>query len=405
MELPLLLELFDSLSDAMVLLSVEEDGNFRYQRANRYAYQKGLFSPERIGKRVLEAHPGPYAAYLQEQYTYAMRTKRPVIFKDVVPSEQGILVQEAIVVPVLNDVDTCVYLIAEVSHEVDSTTVQRVQATRRIFEAFFANEDHRVVQIRHGDKHLTVTDGKFREALRRQELFPEYQPLVNPQSGLVEGVEALVRWHHPDVGRIPPLAFVTAAEQLGFLIELDLWMMHHSCRQVAVASGNRCHVSVNISASHLKRRGFVDDVQTILADLGFPPDRLVLEITENALMEDVELAIEIMQALCATGVRFAIDDFGTGYSSLSYLKNLPVHFLKIDRSFIQAIPFDPRSAAIVETIALLGRRLGLCVVSEGVETMDQLQFAARHCDLVQGYIFSAPVRADQLRPVYAALSL
>ena len=173
-------------------------------------------------------------------------------------------------------------------------------------------------------------------------------------------------------------------------------MIHRACLAMKDSSLLPIHLSVNIATEHLRRKGFIDDVKTILQDTNFPAEYLILEITESALMGDLDLALEILNALCLLGVKVAIDDFGTGYSSLSYLKDLPVHVLKIDRSFVASVSHDIKSRAIVETISHLGRELGLKVVSEGVETSEQLQFVGGHCDMVQGYIYSRPVSLNEI---------
>ncbi|MDQ0188522.1 EAL domain-containing protein [Alicyclobacillus cycloheptanicus] len=395
--LSLLHELFDSLPDAMVLLRVENHHRFRYERASRAAYRSHLFCESHLGKLVGEVHAPEYASYLREKYAYAVQTRKPVIFKDIVHLDNRSLIQEAVVTPVMDGSGNCQYLIAEISHEMDKAAAQRVEATRRIFESFFHGAGERVVRVRNGEHHIDVTDATLRKAMEDGQFFAEYQPLIAPRSGTMLGVEALIRWHHPDAGLIPPIALVSAAEQLGCLVEIDLWMMHRACSAIKQADLLPLHVGVNISAQHLRRKGFVDDVKAILADVAFPADQLVLEITESALMEEMEVALEILHTLRSYGVKFAIDDFGTGYSSLSYLKDLPVDLLKIDRSFIHSVPDDPRSSAIVETISNLGRHLNLLVISEGVETMKQLNFVRNHCDMVQGYIFSRPTSLDELQ--------
>ncbi|WDL97924.1 putative bifunctional diguanylate cyclase/phosphodiesterase [Alicyclobacillus sp. ALC3] len=278
----------------------------------------------------------------------------------------------------------------------DQATTQRIQGARRILESLFSNTEERIARVQHGNHQIHVTDQTLRVAMQSNQLFAEYQPLISPKTGSVQGVEALIRWNHPDVGLISPVAFVPAAEQLGCLVEMDLWMMYQACSAVKKAGTPRLHVGVNVSAQHLLRRGFVDDVNAVLSDVRLPPEQLVIEITESALMEDIDTARDILHTLRSRGVKFAIDDFGTGYSSLSYLKDLPVDMLKIDRSFISSIPSDQKGTAIVEIIAILGRRLGLSVTAEGVETPQQLEFVRDHCDMVQGYIYSRPTSLEHI---------
>ena len=395
--LELLHRLFDSLPDAMVLLRVENESQFRYERASQFAYMKGLFSDRHIGKRVTDTHSPEYALYLQEKYRYAVESKKPVIFNDIVQLNGEYFLQQAIVTPVLDGSGNCLYLIAEISHEIDNATTQRVQATRRIFESFFNNIEEPVVLVQHGDKQVQITDALLRKAMTENQLIVEYQPLINSRTGLLEGVEALVRWNHPEMGRLPPLVFLSAAEQLNLLVEIDLWVMHHACTAIKHANLSPVHLGINISTQHLRRKGFVDDVKAVLRDVDFPAEQLMLEITETSLMDELGVGLEILNNLSSMGVKIAIDDFGTGYSSLSYLKNLPIHVLKIDRSFVASVQQDTKSRAIVKTIAGLGRELGLRIVSEGVETLEQLEFVRGHCDMVQGYIYGGPVPLHQLQ--------
>jgi diguanylate cyclase (GGDEF)-like protein/PAS domain S-box-containing protein len=237
-------------------------------------------------------------------------------------------------------------------------------------------------------------------ALSENQLVLHYQPQIDLLSGDVVGVEALVRWRHPQRGLIPPAEFIPVAEECGLILPLGQWVLHTACRQVRSwldAGIDMGEMAVNISAHQFRQPGFAQTVQAVLAETGVPGERLELEITESTVMHGVDEAIQTLAQLKAMGVRLAIDDFGTGYSSLAYLRRFPIDRLKIDRSFLADVDTDADAAALVTSIVLLGRSLGLQLVAEGVENFAQAQFLRTlECERVQGFHFYQPVSAEEV---------
>ena len=240
----------------------------------------------------------------------------------------------------------------------------------------------------------------LRHGLERREFALHYHAVMSREGHLV-GFEALVRWLHPQRGRVMPFDFIPAAEQSGLILQLGQWVLKSACEQlVAWSQDERSRafsIGVNISARQFRHAEFVQDVVGTLHATGANPKLLKLELTESLLLTDVKEATDKMLALRGIGVRFALDDFGTGYSSLSYLKNLPLDDLKIDQSFVRDLLTDSKNAAIAIAVLALGVSLGLDVVAEGVETDAQLDFLARHgCGFFQGYLFGQPVPVEEL---------
>ena len=235
----------------------------------------------------------------------------------------------------------------------------------------------------------------LRQASERQEFEIVYQPQYRLATGRLEGVEALLRWRHPEQGVIMPSRFVGLAEDTGLIHEIGAWTLRTACAQVKewLAAGYPdLRVAVNLSGRQFAEPDLVEMVRGILAETGLPARHLELEITESVLMHDAELAVTTIEALRADGVGLTIDDFGAGYSSLSYLKKLPVNRLKLDRAFVRDIDRDPRNAAIAAAIIGLGRSLGLDVVAEGVETAAQAAVLRElDCPMVQGFHFARPL--------------
>jgi diguanylate cyclase (GGDEF)-like protein len=233
-----------------------------------------------------------------------------------------------------------------------------------------------------------------------------YQPTVVLASGEISGVEALVRWQHPERGLVPPLDFIPIAEETGLIGQLGEWVLREACRQAvawdveALAAGVERReppmtISVNLSARQLQHDSLVGMVHSVLESTGLEPGRLILEITETAVMNDHVTTIVKLQQLKELGIGLAIDDFGTGYSSLAYLRRFPIDVLKIDRSFVDGVTEGSQKAALLRTIVELGRTLNLKTVAEGIEQHDEMdQLRSLECDLGQGYYFARPLVAD-----------
>ena len=267
------------------------------------------------------------------------------------------------------------------------------EAGRNNFQFFVPEMNARVLE------RLVVENG-LRRAIERNELVLHYQPQVDSDHGTPLGVEALVRWNHPELGLVPPGQFITVAEESGLIGPLGQWVLREACRQQvlwSLAGHDGLQVAVNISALQFRRREFVAMVQDVLAETGADPHCIELEITESALMQPSEELFERLERLVALGLTLALDDFGTGYSSLAYLKRLPITRLKLDRSFVRDLPGDPEDAAIASATLSLARDLGLEVVAEGVENEAQRDYLReRGCRVIQGYLVSRPQPAEVL---------
>ena len=241
-------------------------------------------------------------------------------------------------------------------------------------------------------------EGSLRYALERDEFLMHYQPKIDLKTGEITGVEALLRWLHPDRGLIGPRQFVSVAEDFGLMLPIGRWVLRESCRQVQAwqdAGLPPIDLAVNVSSVEFRSDDFLEGVRTILEDTRLDPRYLELELTESVLMQHAEFTAPLLQKLKAMGVRLAIDDFGTGYSSLSYLRQFPIDTLKVDQSFVHEIDAGTEDATIISAVISLGRSLKHRVIAEGVETAEQLAFLqARGCDEGQGYYFSRPVSAQ-----------
>ena len=244
-------------------------------------------------------------------------------------------------------------------------------------------------------------------ALREQQFCLHYQPKIDAQSHQLVGFEALVRWNHPERGLLYPGSFIDAAEEWGLIAELGGWVLGEACRQMQrwqLAGQYPVSVAINVSASQFRKGSFVEDVKQALADNDLAPSRLELEVTESSVMESPEQFIQILSQLDTLGVAISVDDFGTGYSSLSFIKQFPINCLKIDRSFVRDIGSDQSDAAICETIIIMAHNLGLLVVAEGVETLEQAEFLRdRGCDILQGYLIARPASAQTQFKMHYAL--
>ena len=239
----------------------------------------------------------------------------------------------------------------------------------------------------------------LRRALEREELVLHYQPQVDLRTGRITGVEALVRWLHPEMGLVYPERFIPVAEDTGLIVPLGEWVLRTACAQAKAwneAAADPVGVAVNLSARQFRQHDLVRTVARTLDETGLDPRRLELELTETMVMQRPDEAILTLGRLKAMGLQLAIDDFGTGYSSLAALKRFPIDRLKIDRSFVREISVDPDDAAIVYAIISLARSLQLNVVAEGVDAGEQVEFLRRHrCDVMQGFLFFPPLPEDE----------
>ena len=254
---------------------------------------------------------------------------------------------------------------------------------------FYVAEMDEEVQQRKAIEH------DLRHALGTDQLSLHYQPLIDLRSGEITGAEALIRWHHPVKGAIPPAAFIPIAERSDLIFRLGRWVLHRACMQIQAwkkAGLPPLRVSINLSPAQFRHPDLLDTIKTVIALTGSDPHLLQVEITETIAMSNFGYSVEVLRALHELGLAIAIDDFGTGYSSLNYLKHFPVDTLKIDRSFVSDLGRYPENAAIVKAIINLGHGIGAKVNVEGVETSEQLRFMNDHqCDECQGFYFSQPL--------------
>jgi EAL domain-containing protein (putative c-di-GMP-specific phosphodiesterase class I) len=243
-------------------------------------------------------------------------------------------------------------------------------------------------------------ENMLRRAIENDELVLFYQPLVHAKTKRVVGLEALIRWQHPDLGLLSPAHFISAAELSGLIVPIGSWVLRTACRQTKLWQKRidpDLTVSVNLSARQFQQGNLIEEVRSVLEDTGLAPPSLELEITESNAMQNAENTINTLRELKALGVCIAMDDFGTGYSSLNYLKRFPFDTLKLDRSFVRDVCADSSDAAIVSAAIAMAHSLKLHVTAEGVETEEQLEFLRQHeCDRIQGYLFSPPLSLDKL---------
>jgi EAL domain-containing protein (putative c-di-GMP-specific phosphodiesterase class I) len=238
-------------------------------------------------------------------------------------------------------------------------------------------------------------------AIAHEEFYLVYQPQIDFNSGKLVGVEALVRWQHPQHGVVPPNKFIGVAELTGLIVPMGAWVLKAACQQVAGWKDQElanAKVSVNVSPMQLNAEGFTDYVVQVLRETGLAAERLVIELTESAFVHSECKSMENLQALKRVGVKLAIDDFGTGYSCLAYLRDIPGDYLKVDRSFVNDVPGKERSEAVTSAIVVLGKNLHYQIVAEGVETEAQAEYLkGLGCDFVQGFLYAKPMTARALQ--------
>ena len=264
---------------------------------------------------------------------------------------------------------------------------------RACFEVFKAS-------MRETVKGRLKMETELRRALDRGELRLHYQPQVDLRSARIVGLEALVRWEHPERGLVPPGSFIPMAEETGLILPIGRWVLETACRQASIwradtEIGLDLVMAVNLSPRQFRHPRLVQDVGQVLAESGLDASGLEVEITEGTAMGDADATVKTLEHLKAIGIRLAIDDFGTGYSSLGYLKRFPIDVLKVDRSFVAGLPANRGDAAIVRAVVGLTRALGLKAVAEGVETTEQLaELRGLGCDQGQGYLFGRPTATE-----------
>lgn len=243
-------------------------------------------------------------------------------------------------------------------------------------------------------------DTNLRRAIERNEFRLHYQPQIDLKTDRIIGVEALVRWVHPDLGMISPAEFIPVAEDTGLIVPIGEWVLREACRQIKLWHDDgmvHLRVAVNLSGRQLKEDSFVDTVLKIVEETGIIPGMLELELTESMLMDAGPMVLDKLHALRTSGIELAIDDFGTGYSSMSYLKTFPINSIKIDKSFVSDLPHNQEDAAITKAIIAMAKALKMQVVAEGIETFEQGEFLRDNgCQMSQGYYYSKPLPADQI---------
>lgn len=265
---------------------------------------------------------------------------------------------------------------------------------------FFDEEINKQAKAAH------VLENDMRLAVVRNEFVLHYQPQLNAKGGEVSGVEALVRWQHPSRGLLSPFEFIGAAEANGLIVEVGNWILNKACQQRKAWEQEglkEFRVAVNVSPIQFQNSNFLTSVNQALAVSGLSPSLLELEITESAMVDNIEQVSETIRCLSDLGIDVSVDDFGTGHSSLAYLKRLPIQKLKIDKSFVDNLHIDADDLAIANAVVSLGHTLGLTVIAEGVESIDQAkELHEKGCDEFQGYLFSKPILAETFADFYRA---
>jgi diguanylate cyclase (GGDEF)-like protein len=248
-----------------------------------------------------------------------------------------------------------------------------------------------------------MLEADLRHALKLDQFTLHYQPKHDARTGQITGLEALLRWSHPELGDVPPMQFISLAEETGLIIPIGLWVLETACAQNMAWQRDglpAISMAVNLSPRQFLDENLLRDIDEVLRSTGMPAQLLQLEITESMVMQNVDRAIKLLDQIQSRGVRLAIDDFGTGYSSMSLMKQFPIDTIKIDRSFVHDLENSTADRAIAKAIISMGKALGLSVVAEGVETAEQDRFLREHqCDELQGYLFSKPMPAEFIPPL------
>ena len=290
-------------------------------------------------------------------------------------------------------------------HPKDGETSDQLMRNARTGMYFAKNKDHSKIAFYSADIEDKLSEQKrlekdLTQALKEEQFTLHYQPLIDANSKEVAGMEALIRWEHPEIGLISPGKFIPLAEENGMIVDIGSWVLEKACWQLRdwhEMGYTNLYISVNVDPQQFLSTHFMDEVREILEESQVNPGKLELEITEGVTMENIEYTINTLNELRHLGVRIAIDDFGTGYSSLSYLKEFAITTLKIDKSFLDNLFEDNTSEAIIDTIIAMGNNLKLKTLAEGVETREQMEFLIkRQCNLLQGYYFSKPLPATAL---------
>jgi diguanylate cyclase (GGDEF)-like protein/PAS domain S-box-containing protein len=283
----------------------------------------------------------------------------------------------------------------EILRNADTAMYRAKDRGRACYELFEKGMNARAVE-------LLQLETDLRRALTRNEFRLHYQPIISIDTWRISGFEALLRWQHPEHGIISPLTFIPLAEETGLIIPIGQWVLREACRQVRewqaqFPSDPPLSISVNLSGKQFLQADLIERIDEILIETGLQASSLEIEITESAIIENIDSATLMLRQLKALGIRLSLDDFGTGYSSLSYLHRFPIDTIKIDRSFVSRMN-SPKNSEIVQTIVTLAANLGLRVIAEGVETREQIiQLTGLNCDLVQGYLLSKPIDGEAMR--------
>jgi diguanylate cyclase (GGDEF)-like protein len=282
----------------------------------------------------------------------------------------------------------------------DTAMYQAKEQGRDNYQLFNAYVNARALQ-------RIALEHALRRALINEEFDVFFQPIVDLRTGVVTGMEALLRWNHPELGSVPPSTFIPLAESTGIMMPIGAWALRQACMRAKEwqdAGFHNLSLAVNLSVTQLQSVDLVQRVRAALDETGLPADQLELEITESSAMQSPEISLRVLSELKKLGIRISLDDFGTGHSSLAYLKRLPIDTVKIDQSFVRDIDADPNSAAIVTAIIAMAHSLRLKVIAEGVELEEQAIFLRRYgCDMMQGFLFTKPVPAHEFGILLASL--